>query len=179
MKREFLDGLGLEKDVIDKIMAENGNDIEVAKSSKDDEIKSLQSQVEDANKTIKSYKDMDIDSIKKSADDWEQKAKDYEKNLNSLKRNTLLEKAVSGFNTVDADVVIKLLDRESLKFTDEKIEGLEEQINSLKESKSYLFKAAEEDNQGQDNRFNPHTPPDNEGGDISPMATTIASIFNE
>ena len=32
MKREFLEGLGLEKEVIDKIMAENGTDIERIKA---------------------------------------------------------------------------------------------------------------------------------------------------
>ena len=31
MEREFLKGLGLEKDAIDKIMAENGKDIELEK----------------------------------------------------------------------------------------------------------------------------------------------------
>ena len=32
MKREFLEGLGLEKEAIDKIMAENGKDIEAGKA---------------------------------------------------------------------------------------------------------------------------------------------------
>ena len=32
MKRKFLEDLELEKEVIDKIMAENGNDINVAKA---------------------------------------------------------------------------------------------------------------------------------------------------
>ena len=32
MKREFLEGLGLEKEVIDKVMAENGKDIEAEKT---------------------------------------------------------------------------------------------------------------------------------------------------
>ncbi len=36
MKREFLSGLGLEKDTVDKIMEENGKDIEQAKSKYSD-----------------------------------------------------------------------------------------------------------------------------------------------
>ena len=32
MKRDFLEGLGLEKDVIDKVMAENGKDVEAEKA---------------------------------------------------------------------------------------------------------------------------------------------------
>ena len=37
MKREFLEGLGLEKDAIDKIMAENGKDIEAGKAKLEEE----------------------------------------------------------------------------------------------------------------------------------------------
>lgn len=36
MKREFLSGLGLDKDIVDKIMEENGKDIEQAKSKYSD-----------------------------------------------------------------------------------------------------------------------------------------------
>ena len=32
MKRKFLEDLGLEKDAIDKIMAENGSDVNAAKA---------------------------------------------------------------------------------------------------------------------------------------------------
>lgn len=48
MEREFLKGLGLEKDAIDKIMAENGKDIELEKGK----LKDIQSQLVTANNTI-------------------------------------------------------------------------------------------------------------------------------
>ena len=35
MKRKFLEDLGLEKEAIDKIMAENGNDVNAAKAEYD------------------------------------------------------------------------------------------------------------------------------------------------
>ena len=58
MKREFLEGLKLDADIIDKIMAENGKDInrEKAKYADYDDIKS---QLEVANKTIEKFKDYD------------------------------------------------------------------------------------------------------------------------
>ena len=49
MEREFLKGLGLEKDAIDKIMAENGRDVEAEKTK----AKDLQTQLDTANNTIK------------------------------------------------------------------------------------------------------------------------------
>ena len=56
MKREFLEGLKLEADAIDKIMAENGKDIEreKAKYADYDETKA---QLEAANKTLEGFKD--------------------------------------------------------------------------------------------------------------------------
>ena len=58
MKREFLEGLKLDADVIDKIMAENGKDVnrEKAKFADYDDIKG---QLETANKTIEKFKDYD------------------------------------------------------------------------------------------------------------------------
>ena len=48
MKRADLEALGLEKDVVDKVMAMNGDDIEALKS----ENKSLKADVEKKDKTI-------------------------------------------------------------------------------------------------------------------------------
>lgn len=69
MKREFLQELKLEKEIIDKIMAENGSDIESAKASSKTETENakketdlLKTQLAEANKLVKSYKDM-VDSI--------------------------------------------------------------------------------------------------------------------
>lgn len=178
MKREFLENLGLEKEVVDKIMAENGKDINAEKAkatSKDDEIKVLKEQVETANKEIKSYKDMNIEEIKKSVETWKAKAKEHEDNLKSLKNDTALKDAVRGYKSVDEDVLLKLIDRENIKFTEEGITGLKEQIEGLKQSKPYLF----EDGQTKDERFNAHTPPDSSGGSVSAMESEITSIFNE
>lgn len=58
MKRDFLEGLKLDAEVIDKIMAENGKDVnrEKAKYADYDDIKT---QLETANKTIEKFKDYD------------------------------------------------------------------------------------------------------------------------
>ena len=60
LKREFLEGLGLEKEVIDKIMTENGNDINKSKADYDE----VKTQLDTANKTIKE-RDKQIEGLKK------------------------------------------------------------------------------------------------------------------
>lgn len=89
MKREFLKGLGIEglsDEVIDKIMTENGKDIEKQKQlteKSDEKIKNLESEIETKDKTltdataqIEKFKGMDVEGIKKAADDWETKFKE-------------------------------------------------------------------------------------------------------
>ena len=51
MQRKFLEDLGLEKDIIDKIMTENGNDINATKSKLETERDNYKSQLETATAT--------------------------------------------------------------------------------------------------------------------------------
>lgn len=94
MKREFLKGLGIEgltDEVIEKIMAENGKDIEATKTKADksQEIENLKSQlsekdklIEEANSQIENFKGMDVEGIKKAADEYKTK---YEQSAADLK----------------------------------------------------------------------------------------------
>ena len=88
MKREFLEGLKLEKETIDAIMAENGKDIEREKAKTEEEKTQkdlLDRQLKEATKTIKSYKDMDVDAIKASAADWEERRRRIRKSWKIIK----------------------------------------------------------------------------------------------
>ncbi|MEG2686656.1 MAG: phage scaffolding protein, partial [Christensenellaceae bacterium] len=82
MKTEFLKELGLEKDVIDKIFAENGKDVEAFKTKAgtlETERDGLKTQLEEANKAIEEFKGLDVEGIKKATEEWKQKAEQAEK----------------------------------------------------------------------------------------------------
>ena len=64
MKRKFLEDLGLEKDAVDKIMDENGNDINAAKKDVENIISER-----DKYKADVAERDKQIDSLKKSQRD--------------------------------------------------------------------------------------------------------------
>ena len=66
MKRKFLEDLGLEKEAIDKIMAENGNDVNAAKADYD----SLKQQLDAANMQIQE-RDTQLENLKNSTGDME------------------------------------------------------------------------------------------------------------
>jgi hypothetical protein len=97
MKREFLKGLGIEgltDEAIEKIMAENGKDIEVtkAKADKSQEIENLQAELKSKddllNETktqIEKFKGMDIEGVQKQADEWKNKYSEFEANAKAEK----------------------------------------------------------------------------------------------
>lgn len=85
MNRDFLEKLGLEKEVIDKVMAEHGKTIQEVKPKDYDEIKSakekLEKQVNDLNGTLTATNEK-YANYDKNIDELNGKIKDYEiKNL--------------------------------------------------------------------------------------------------
>lgn len=150
MERAFLKGLGLEKEVIDQIMAENGKDIELEKGK----AKDLQTQLDTANKTIKE-RDTQLETLKNSPDNPEtlrqqiQKLQDdnkaakeaHEKEIKELKVSTALEKALSDAKAKNAKAVKALLDLgDDVELADDgTIKGLDDKIKGLKKSDAYLF----------------------------------------
>ena len=148
MEREFLKGLG--KDAIDKIMAENGKDIELEKGK----VKDIQSQLVTANNTIKE-RDKQLEILKNSPDNPEtlkqqiqqlqddNKAKDeaHQKEIKELKVNSALEKALTNAKAKNAKAVQALLDLgDDVELNEDgTIKGLDEKIKALKKSDAYMF----------------------------------------
>ena len=144
MKREFLTELGLEKDAIDKIMAENGKDINAekekttaAESARD----TLQTTLDEANETIKGFKakDPDVTKAQDLAAEWENKYKAAEKARAAEAKNNALMQELAKTGTVDAELVKACLNMDEIIIKDGKIIGLDDQITGLKENKPYLF----------------------------------------
>ena len=180
MKREYLEKLGLDKETIDKIMAENGKDIETEKSkiaAKEQELETIRENLSKANETIESYKGMNIEEIQKSAEDWKTKYEGMEQELTNVKNNSRLEKEIAGFNTIDSDVLLKLIKQEDLVYKDDKIHGLEDQITKIKESKSYLFQEERRESDNED-RFSAYNP-ENSSSETNSMTEELNNIFGE
>lgn len=154
MKTDFLKGLNLSQEVIDKIMAENGKDI-AAEQKKAEKItqerdsyklkaESLETQVNDANAEIQKFKDMDIDGIKQAADDWKTKAEkaksDADAQISEMKFDYALTAALTGAKARNSKAVKALLDMDGLKLNDGKIIGLDEQLSQIKEENGFCSK---------------------------------------
>lgn len=150
MKREDLEGLGIEKEAIDKIMDWNGRDIEAEKAkttAAEGERDNYKSQLETATNELGKLKDMKPEemqeTIQKLQGDLKAKDEDYAaKEADRLFTDTLKEaiKAAGGRNE---KAVMALLDVKSLKASKDQTEDIKKALETAKESDAYLFGADE------------------------------------
>lgn len=148
MKRDFLKSLNLSDEVVDKIMAENGNDINGLKAK----ITELEGQVTDYKGQV-SDRDKQLETLKKSSGDAESlkqqisklqeenkaATEGYEAKIKQMAIDNAVNLALSNAKAKNAKAVRALLDLTNAQMDGETVKGLDKQIDKLKESDAYLF----------------------------------------
>lgn len=170
MKTETLKNLGLTDEQIKSVMEENGKDIareQNAKATIEKELTDTKALLDDANKQIDSFKGMDIETIKKTADEYKTKYEEADKkskeDIAELKKSHAIDLAL--LNTYHARNVLSVkanLNLENIKLDGDKLIGIEDQVESLKKSDSYLFDIEEkidDGNDGNDDKKKETVPP--------------------
>ena len=177
MTREFLKGLGLSDEAIEKVMAEYGKNVNQLKSE-NEELKEKNKSVEELEKTKKDLED----ELKKANDDLKasgDKLKETESGFAKYKNDVRLDKALKGAGFKSSDIAKKLIDLDKLKFGEGKIEGLDEAIEELKKSSNYLFESDGSENEDDGSgSMTSHKPESSSGEPKSKMASQIDEIFN-
>lgn len=161
MKRDFLNDLLKDvkeedrKGIVDKIMAENGADIEAAKGDtkklEDDvktlkaEKKTLEGQIATANSTIEDLKksNPDVEGLQKKITDYETQIKEdkanYEKELTNLRREAIATAVLGKYKAKNAKSVKALIDEFEAK-DDQDFETLfESRVKALSEAEDTKF----------------------------------------
>lgn len=148
MKREFLRGLGLEEETVQKIVDEHHDTLREFKN-KAEKTESLQEQLDKANEEL-TNRDNQITELQKAKDGDNQELKDklsnykkenaqYQAEMKQLKLNNAVKLAVAK-DANDADDILAFINKDELELQDDgKVKGLDKAIESLKESKPYLF----------------------------------------
>ena len=175
MKREDLEGLGIEKESIDKIMGWNEQDIESEKSktkAAEGERDNYKSQLDTATAELDKFKDIKPEelqaTIQKLQGDLKAKDEEYAaKEADRVFTDTLKEaiKTAGGRND---KAVMALLDVEALKASKNQTEDIKKALETAKESDAYLFGADEPIN-------NPVGPTGGAGGSDSMLAAMRAA----
>lgn len=152
MKRDFLKSLELSDEVIDKIMAEHGNDINGLKAKQTE----LEGQINDYKAQV-SERDKQLETLKKSVGDSEnlkeqisklqeenkQTSEAYEAKLKQMALDNAVTLALTNAKAKNAKAVKALLDLQNAELDGETVKGLDKQIEKLKESDAYLFDGEE------------------------------------
>jgi len=163
MTKKQLEDLGLSKEQIDSVIKINEDDIKNEKSVSSTQIQNLQAE-NDGLKNQVSDRDKQLETLKTSAGDNEAltkqiadlqaentKAKEsYEAEMNQLKVDFAVEKALSGAKAKNIKAVKALLDLSDAKFDKEgNVKGLQEQIDKLVTANDtkFLFEATQQTQQ--------------------------------
>lgn len=160
MQRKFLEDLGIDKEMIDKIMDENSKDIGKAKGDLDT-IKADR----DALKASLEERDAQLTTLKKAAGDNEELTKQitklqddnkaakaqYESDLANARIDSAIDIALISEGAKNTKAVKALLDRSKVKLDGDAVTGHMEQITALKtaEDSKFLFNITE----GSDPQF--------------------------
>lgn len=106
-----------------------------------DKFDSLNQQLKTANTTIADLKkdNKGNETLQVKVGEYETKVKEYEKQIKNMQFNYALEGALKSANVRNTKAVKALLNLENVKLDGESILGLKEQLESLKQSDSYLF----------------------------------------
>lgn len=160
MKRSFLRQLGVDKDLIDEILDENGKDIEAEKAK----LVSIQEKLDEANQSIAELEKAQEGTIKQEElDDLQGKLKAEQEKVTALEKekgdlattyekNHNIDLALLKAGAKNLKAVKALLDDSDLEevvFEKGVSEKFDEVIKGLQESDSYLFGT------GEDNNYSP------------------------
>lgn len=155
MKRKDLEDLGLEKEIIDKIMDLNGDSIndlkgQVINISKERD--DLKNQVDTLNNSIEELKKVDPAKLNETIETLQKTQKELEethkKELDDVKFNSKLDLAIANSRTIDAIGLKAHLDLSKLSY-DEKTDtiiGFYDQIKTISENHKYLFEEIPQSN---------------------------------
>lgn len=153
MKRDFLEGLGLDKETVDKIMAENGADLEREKAKTTQakaDLADAQQQLADRNKDLEQLKATagDAEASKKALEELQAKysaeTEQYKAQIAERDYADAISRAISGkglkFSSKSAQRAFEAeLKAKKLELKDGELTGLDDFIKSQREADPDAF----------------------------------------
>lgn len=146
MERKFLEELGLDKEAIDKIMAQHGKDIEAHKTTAENAAKdrdTYKGRLDEASKKLKAFDGVDVEALRGELDtlknDMAAKEADFQSQLADRDFQALLTAGIIEAKGKNPKAIAALLDIDALKASKNQKEDTAAAIKALAESDAYLF----------------------------------------
>ena len=149
MKREFLAGLELSEELIEKIMAEHGKTISDTKmklTAAEEQVSTLQNDLTTANETITNLQKSNQDNaeLQKSIEDYKAQLEEAQNQRAVDRKDAFIELGLTKAGVRSSKAAKALLDLDKITESDKGFDGFDEQLKALQESASYLFNVATE-----------------------------------
>lgn len=146
MDKKFLSNLGLDDEIVNKIIGKHNDLIKASK----DNAESIQNELDKANGEIsnrnKQITDLeskvnDKEALETQLEEYKNTNTEYESKMKELRLDNAIKVAVAK-DAVNADHVLKLIDKEELELQDDgSVKGLDKRLESFKEENKHLFGA--------------------------------------
>lgn len=148
MKREFLRGLGVEEDAIQKIIDEHHEGLQSYKE-KAEKVDSLKEQLDTANEEIKNRDNQieelknnvgDNDELKQELEKYKEQNANYDQKLKDVQLNKAIEVSLAKEKAIKPEQVIKLIDKGNLEVDDNgNVKELDDYMSEFKKENEHLF----------------------------------------
>ena len=166
-----------------KIMVDDGNfipksrfnEVNEARKELDKKLKEKDEQLTEISKKYSENQDLvkEIEELKASN---AKAVEEYEAKLKANEFNYALDTALNGAKCKNTKALKALLDMNSITYQDGNLNGLDDQLKTLKESDSYLFEATTPSNTGGVGNFGRNNNNGNVG--VNSQSTFMAAIKN-
>lgn len=150
MKREFLEGLGLDKEVIDQVMAENGKDIEAEKTktkTAEADRDRYKDQLDMTNEELEKFKDVKPEELQQTITDLRKQIKDKDDEYAAKEADRAfresVETAIKDAGGKNAKAIMALLDLDALKESKNQKDDVKTALEGLAKDNDYLFGSSE------------------------------------
>ncbi len=152
MNREFLRSLELEDGVVESIMAKHGATIKELNDQVETQktkAETLENQINERDKDLKTLREQlkdhegantELEALQSKYDEETQKLQSQLEHNNKMNEIRL---AINKSGARNEKAILALLDLEEVKVNDDGVQGLKEQLETLKESDNYLFEVVD------------------------------------
>ena len=146
MKTEFLKALGLEQETINKIMEENGKDVNAEKEKTrkaEGERDNYKTQLDTVNTKLEEFEGVDVKDLQGQITKLQGDLKAKEDECAAKEAERVFTTAIKAAGGRNEKAVIAMLDMESLKGSKNQSEDIKKALEDVKKSDGYLFGADE------------------------------------
>lgn len=175
MKREFLAGLGMDKELIDKVMAEHGKTIESHKAVAENAVKdrdTYKGQLDEVSEKLKAFDGVDIEALRGEVEalktDMATKETDFQNQLADRDFQALISAGIAEAKGKNPKAIAALLDTDKLKTSKNQKEDIVAAIKALAESDAYLFGETSNKSTGTPAKVSTGATHDENGGSTAP-----------